>query len=268
VAAAPFAAHLVASGSTSTWRTYRDGMDSLARALADGLDVRTDHPVTGVSPGPDGVRLDSPRGALTARAAVLAVPAPVAARLYPGAPEAERAYLGACGYAPMLRLSLMLRSPLSPRGARRGFAVLVPDDHLLGVLTLDHAKHPGRAPHGRGLVSLIASPAGVEELFDAPDDKVVRRLVERAERVLPGVGARVCGTLTHRFRHGLPLPEPRALAARPAFVTRPPSAVDYAGDWISLRPCSEGAVASAFTAAERTLAFLAATREPTTIEAS
>ncbi|MDE3724145.1 FAD-dependent oxidoreductase [Nocardiopsis sp. N85] len=267
-AAAPFAAHLVASGSTATWRTYRDGMDTLARTLADRLDVRTGHPVTGVVPGPDGVRLDSPEGALTARAAVLAVPAPVAARLHPGAPEAERAYLAACGYAPMLRLSLMLDAPLSPRGARRGFAVLVPGDPLLGVVTLDHAKHPGRAPRGRGLVSLIAAPTGVGELLDAPDDEVVRGLVERAEHVLPGVGARVRGSVVHRFRHGLPLPEPRALAARPAFVARPPAAVDYAGDWISLRPCSEGAVASAFTAAERTSAFLAATREPTLIEAS
>ncbi|MGW5877546.1 protoporphyrinogen/coproporphyrinogen oxidase [Nocardiopsis terrae] len=266
-AAAPFAAHLVASGSTATWRTYRDGMDTLTRALAARLDVRTDHPVTGVDPGPGGVRLDSPRGALTARSAVLAVPAPVAARLHPGAPPAEREYLTSCGYAPMLRLSLMLDAPLSPRGARRGFAHLVPGDPLLAVVTVDHAKHPGRAPRGRGLVSLIATPSGAEELLDAPDDVVVRRLVERAERVLPGVSARVRGALTHRFRHGLPLPEPRTLAARPAFAARPPAAVDYAGDWTSLRPCSEGAVTSAFTAAERVSAFLAANREPTPIEA-
>ncbi|WP_262403566.1 FAD-dependent oxidoreductase [Actinomadura sp. CNU-125] len=38
-AAAPFAAHLATSGGTGGWRTYRDGMDTLARALADRLDV-------------------------------------------------------------------------------------------------------------------------------------------------------------------------------------------------------------------------------------
>ncbi|MFF1674317.1 amine oxidase, partial [Nocardiopsis flavescens] len=81
------------------------------------------------------------------------------------------------------------------------------------------------------------------------------------------VTARVRRTVAHRFRHGLPLPGPEALAARPAFTGRPPAAVEYAGDWTSLRPCSEGAVASAFTAAERTAAFLAQTREPTLIEA-
>lgn len=118
-AAAPFAAHLASAGSTATWRTYRDGMDTLPRALAARLDVRTGHPVTALAPGPDGVRLDSPRGALTARTAVLAVPAPVAAGLYPDAPAAERAYLAACGYAPMLRLSLMLDAPLSRAGTPR-----------------------------------------------------------------------------------------------------------------------------------------------------
>ncbi|WP_436889568.1 protoporphyrinogen/coproporphyrinogen oxidase [Nocardiopsis dassonvillei] len=266
-AAAPFAAHLASSGSTATWRTYRDGMDTLARALAEGLDVRTGHPVTGVAPGPDGVRVDSPRGALPARAAVLAVPAPVAARLHPGAPPAERAYLAACAYAPMLRLSVLLDAPLSPRGARRGFAVLVPGDPVLGVVTVDHAKHPGRAPRGRGLISLITRPEATGTLLDAPDAEVADALLPRAERILPGLGAHVRGTVVHRFTHGLPLPDSRALAARPAFTARPPAPVDYAGDWTSLRPCSEGAVASAFTAAERTAAFLTATREPLPIEA-
>lgn len=266
-AAGPFAAHLLASGSTATWRTYRDGMDTLARALAAGLDVRTDHPVTGVAPGPDGVRVDSPAGGFTARAVVLAVPAPEAARLHPAAPPAERDYLRACEYAPMLRMTALLDAPLAPRGARRGFALLVPDDPLLGVVTFDHAKHPGRVPRGRGLISLITRPEATGALMDAPDEDVDRVLLGRAEHILPGVDAHVRGTVVHRFPHGLPLPRPAALAARPAFTARPPAAVDYAGDWTSLRPCSEGAVTSAFTAAERTAAYLAQTREPIPSEA-
>ncbi|MFE9243526.1 protoporphyrinogen/coproporphyrinogen oxidase [Nocardiopsis sp. NPDC006938] len=265
-AAAPFAAHLAASGSTATWRTYRDGMDTLPRALAERLDVRTEHPVTGVVEEHAGVRLESPRGDLTARAAVLAVPAPVAARLHPGARAEERAYLESCAYAPMLRLSLFLDAPLSPRGSRRGFAVLVPDDPLLAVLTVDHHKHEGRAPKGRGLVSLVATPRAARDLAAASDDEIARGLTASAERLLPGLGAHVRRTVAHRFRHGLPLPGPRALAARSAFAARPPAAVDYAGDWISLRPCSEGAVASATTAAARVSAFLSATREPIRIE--
>ncbi|NYH54663.1 oxygen-dependent protoporphyrinogen oxidase [Nocardiopsis arvandica] len=260
-AAAPFAAHLASAGSTARWCTYRDGMDTLARTLADRLDVATGYPVTGVAAGPGGVRLDSPAGPVTARAAVLAVPAPVAARLYPGGSRAERAYLDACEYAPMLRVSLVLDRPMAPVGVRGGFATLVPaaEDPLLNVVTADHNKHPGRVPKGRGLVSLVASPRGASELLDAPDEEVAARLTARAERLVPGLADHVDSVRVHRFRHGLPAAGPRALGARAAFVARPPSAVDYAGDWIALRPCSEGAVSSAATAAGRILAFLDST---------
>ncbi|WP_017569720.1 protoporphyrinogen/coproporphyrinogen oxidase [Nocardiopsis halotolerans] len=270
-AAAPFAAHLASAGSTAHWRTYRDGMDTFARALADRLDVVTGHPVTGVAVEVDGVRLDSPAGAVTARAAVLAVPAPVAARLRPDAPGIERAHLQACEYVPMLRLSLVLDRPMEPAGARGGFATLVPavEDPVLNVVTVDHNKHPGRVSAGRGLVSLIASPGAAADLLDAPDDEVADRLTARAEPLLPGLSERIEAVHVHRFHHGLPAAGPSALRTRAAFTVRPPAAVDYAGDWIALRPCSEGAVSSATTAAERILAFLTprtATPVPTSLE--
>jgi oxygen-dependent protoporphyrinogen oxidase len=257
-AAAPLAAHLAASGSTAHWHTYRDGMDTLARALAERLDVATGHPVTAVAADGEGVRLDTPRGVLTARAAVLAVPAPVALGLHADASPVERAYLRACGYTPMLRLTLVLDRPVALPGARRGFATLVPaaEDPLVNVITVDHNKHPGRAPAGGGLMSFVTSPQGTAELLDAPDERVVERLAARAERFVPGLADRVLAHHVHRFRHGLPEATPSALRARAAFAARPVSAVEYAGDWIALRPCSEGAVSSAAVAAERVRAHL------------
>ncbi|MBE1532828.1 protoporphyrinogen/coproporphyrinogen oxidase [Actinomadura algeriensis] len=261
-AAAPFAAHLATSGGSGGWRTYRDGMDALARALAGRLDVVLGHPVTRVTAGPGPVRLESPRGTVTARAAVLAVPAPVAARLHPDAPPAAREFLRGCGYAPMLRASLVLDRPLAPRGARPRFATLVPaaEDPLLGVITADHHKHPGRAPGGRGLLSLITSPRGTAELVGAPDDAVTNRLLARAERFVPALSRHVEHVRVSRFRYGLPEATPRALRLRAAFAGRPVAAVEYAGDWTVLRPCSEGAVASGGTAAARILAHLSGGR--------
>ncbi|MEV0618452.1 FAD-dependent oxidoreductase [Nonomuraea sp. NPDC050404] len=257
-AAAPFAAHLVASGSTATWHTYRDGMDTLSRALAAQLDVVTGHTVTRVTRCAGGVLLESPGGDVVARAAVLAVPAPIAADLHADAPATRRAHLRACRYAPMLRLSLLLDRPMAPRGVRRGFATLIPatEDPLLNVITVDHHKHPGRAPRGYGLISLITSPPGTAELIGEPDEKVVDRLVCAAERFVPGLAARISHTYVHRFPHGLPEASPRALESRAAFEHDPPSEVEYAGDWVALRPCSEGAVASAARAARRVLAHL------------
>ncbi|CND50546.1 amine oxidase [Mycobacterium tuberculosis] len=256
-AAAPFAAHLAACGGSHTWHTYRDGMDTLARTLADRLDVTTDHPVTRVTAGGGTVRAESPRGTVTARAAVLAVPAPAAAVLYDEPRPAAREFLAACGYTPMLRVGIVLDAP--PEPARASFATLIPAtaDPLLNVITFDHRKHPGRAPGGRGLVSLIPSPRGCRELFGAPDRTVAERLIARARHFVPGLhGAVPAHVRVHRFRHGLPEATPRALRLRGAFADRPVAAVEYAGDWVPLRPCSEGAVASAALAAERVRAYL------------
>jgi len=265
-AAAPFAAHLATCGGSHTWHTYRDGMDTLARALADRLDVTTGHPVTRVTADGGAVRVESPRGAVTARAVVLAVPAPVAAGLYDEPRPAAREFLAACGYAPMLRVSLVLDAP--PEPARASFATLVPAaaDPLLNVITLDHRKHPGRAPRGRALISLIASPRGCRELFDAPDGTVAERLAARAARFVPGLRAAPSHVRVHRFRHGLPEATPRALRSRGAFADRPVAAVEYAGDWVPLRPCSEGAVASAALAAERIRAHLSSCAQRAAVE--
>ncbi|TDC85557.1 FAD-dependent oxidoreductase [Actinomadura sp. 7K507] len=250
-AAAPFAAHLAACGGSHTWLTYRDGMDTLARALAGRLDVVTGHQVTRVTVDGGAVRVESPRGTVAARAAVLAVPAPVAAGLYDEPRPAAREYLAECGYTPMLRVSVVTDAP--PERGRASFATLIPEavDPLLNVITLDHRKHPGRAPRGRGLVSLIPSPRGCRELLDAPDRTVAERLLARAGRFVPGLRAEPAHVRVHRFRHGLPEATPRALALRGAFADRPVAAVEYAGDWVPLRPCSEGAISSAALAAGR-----------------
>lgn len=261
-AAVPFAAHLTACGSVTTWHTYRDGMDTLTRALASGLDVVTGHPVTRVARCPGGVRLESPAGATTARSAVLAVPAPIAARLHDDAPALHREYLEACRYTPMLRVSLVLDRPMAPSGGRPSFATLIPavEDPVLGVITADDRKHGGRAPAGRGLVSLITSPRGTAELLEEPDEKVANTLVARAERFIPGLAVHVTHTRVHRFPCGLPEVTPHALRLRDEFSRRPVAEVEYAGDWVMLRPCSEAAIASAEQAAERVLVHLPSSR--------
>ncbi|MBV2366047.1 protoporphyrinogen/coproporphyrinogen oxidase [Streptomonospora nanhaiensis] len=256
--AAPLLAHLAATGSTAAWCTYRDGMDTLARRLARGLDVATGHPVREVAEVPGGARVAWDGGGLTARAVVLAVPAPAARLLHPGAPPDERGFLDACAYAPMLRVSLTLDRPLAARPDGRGFAVLVPAsaDPVVNVVTVDHRKHPGRAPAGRGLVSVITTPEATAELLEASDTETADLVVERAEPYLPGLRAALRTATPHRFPHGLPEPTPEALRLRPAFLRRPLRAVEYAGDWLTLRPCSEGAAASALITAPRVLDLL------------
>lgn len=252
-AAAPLVSLLAETKSTANWRTYRDGMDTLPRRLADTVPVTTGFAVDEVTSDPHGARLVNATDTLTARSVVLCVPAPVAAQLHADAPQDAHAYLQACSYTPMLRVSFMLRQPVSVEGAAGAYVVLIPavEEPLLAGFTLDHNKAPGRVPAGRGLVTVLTRPPATRQLLDLPDQEVVRRISQQAERYLPGLGEATHTHVVHRFRHGLPEATPAALRLRSEFLRRPTRAVEYAGDWVMLRPASEGAFRSAELAAAR-----------------
>ncbi|WP_020674222.1 FAD-dependent oxidoreductase [Amycolatopsis nigrescens] len=254
-AAAPFACLMREVGNASGWLTYADGMDTLARRLAERLDVRTGSEVHQVVAGPDSARLVLDEGTVTARSVLLCVPAPVAARIYVNPPAAEAEFLAACTFTPMLKVSCLLDRPLAPESSRPIYALLTPsaEDEVLSGLIIDHAKHPARAPAGAGLLSLMAAPGAIPGLFGASDADVIGRLTERAERYVPGLAMATRKNFVHRIRHGLPEATPAALRLRAGFAARPNGPVDYAGDWVLLRPSSEGAVRAAALAASRVL---------------
>ncbi|MGH3934157.1 MAG: protoporphyrinogen/coproporphyrinogen oxidase [Pseudonocardiaceae bacterium] len=259
-AAAPFVSLLLATRNTANWRTYREGMDTLARRLAERVDVTTGCQVQQVisvpGSGPGIARIVAGGSELTARSVVLCVPAPVALDLYANVPHDERGFLAACTYTPMLRTSCALDRPLFLRGGRSSYVVLIPEveSSLLAALTVDHNKVPGRAPTGRGLVSLLTCPRATRELIDATDTEIVDHVVEPGERYLPGLRRATRAHVVHRFRHGLPEATPAALRLRADFLRRCLRTVDYAGDWLLLCPGSEGAVRSADLAAWRVMA--------------
>ncbi|GHE09512.1 protoporphyrinogen/coproporphyrinogen oxidase [Streptomyces alanosinicus] len=257
-AAAPLISLMNDVGPVSGWRTYHDGMDLLARRLADGLDVALGTPVHEVVEDGDGVRLHGPGGTVTARAAVLCVPAPIAARLHGKAPEDEQAFLTACTFTPTLKVSCLLDRPLAPVSHKPLYALLTPDavDDVLSGIIVDHAKHPGRAPAGKGLLTLMADPRRIPELRGTPDAETADRLVRAATRYIPGLDTARRRHFVHAFRHGLPEVTPEALHHRPRFMARPPRPVEYAGDWVMLRPASEAAVRSGALAASRVLSRL------------
>jgi oxygen-dependent protoporphyrinogen oxidase len=253
-AAAPLICLLLATRSTTNWHTYRHGMDDLARRLAERVDVTTGCRVHEVVSAHEAARIVTDNGVLTARRAVLCVPAPVALGLHANVAEDERPYLQASTYAPMLRVSCLLDQPLSARGGGRAYIIALPaaENRVLSGLTLDHTK-PARAPAGRGLVSLLTRPHATRELIDASDDEIVHRLTEEGERYLPGLRRAIRASVVSRFGHGLPEATPAALRLRSGFLQRPTRTVEYAGDWLACRPNCEGAVRSAALACRRVL---------------
>lgn len=258
-AAAPLVSLLLATRSTRDWRTYREGMDTLARRLAERVKVTTGSPVQEVTAAPGSARVTIGGASLTARSVVLGVPAPVALDLYPNAPEDERRFLEACTFTPRLRVSCALDRPITFPGSRSAYVVLVPEveNPLLSAVFVDNNKVPGRAPEGRGLVSMLASPAATRELLEAPDEEIVSAVTGEGEHFLPGLRRATHAHFVHRFRHGLPEATPAALRLRSDFLRRPARSVDYAGDWLMLCPNSEAAIRSADLAAWRIMAHTA-----------
>lgn len=257
-AAAPMLSLLLAVGQAGSWRTYRDGMDTLARLLAGGLDVATGVRVDQVVADRDSARLLAGGDTVTARSVLLCVPAPVAAKLYANPPGHERPFLSACTFTPALKVSCLLKRPMAPDSRRLLYVLLTPEaeEPVLSGIIIDHAKHPGRAPAGKGLLTLMANPRTIRELQDAPDTEVIARLTTAATRYVPGLASATVANFVHGFRYGLPEATPAALRLRSAFMARPGAPVDYAGDWLTLRPSSEGAVRAGALAASRTLARL------------
>ncbi|SDC53305.1 FAD-dependent oxidoreductase [Actinokineospora iranica] len=247
--AGPLLSHLLAVGPTSTFRTFRDGMDVLARKLAEGVEISTGVTVDEVVATGSGARVFAGGAVVNARTVVLAVPAPVAAAVHAQAPD----YVRACEFRPMIKVICLLGRPVAPAGGGQSFALAVPtvENPELAGIVLDDRKHPGRVPPERGLVTLVAGPSVSAELLSATDGEIAATLTEQAERYVPGLADALRATVVTRFRHGLPMPTPAAMAARPDFVRRPPSTVEYAGDWWLLRPSSEAAVRSAELVAER-----------------
>jgi oxygen-dependent protoporphyrinogen oxidase len=127
---------------------------------------------------------------------------------------------------------------------------------VLSGIIFDHVKHPGRAPAGKGLLSLTAAARTIPDLLGVPADEVVRRLVGAARRYVPGLEAACGRTFVHSFVHGLPEATPEALRRRALFMARDVRPVEYAGDWVMLRPASEGAVRAGAFAASRVLSRL------------
>ncbi|RKT54893.1 oxygen-dependent protoporphyrinogen oxidase [Saccharothrix australiensis] len=251
-AAGPFFGLLAAIGPSSVWRTHRDGMDVLARALADRLDVRLSFPVDEVIAGTRSARVFSGQEEVRARSVVLAVPAPVVRTVYANPPGNEIPFLEASTYVPMVAAHLMLHR----RPESRVYLVVVPEaaSRTLAAIRYDHLKHPNRAPAGRGLVTLVAHPSVAGRLLGASDGEVADVLLTAAEEFAPGLRAATRAAVVHRFRDGMPEATPRAVALRAAFAARAGGVVDYAGDWVGVMPCSEAAVRSGRRVAERLLA--------------
>ena len=185
----------------------RGGAEDLVRALADRLGARVERGarVEAVRPDGDGVAVTAGGRERRVDAAVLAAPAHETARMLGGAPElAELAHTAmAVRYAPAVVAYLGFRRadvahPLD------GFGLLVAAGEaprVLGIV-LESTVWSGRAPDGHVLLRCILGGTRDPDVFDLPDDAVLRHARDDARLIL-GIDAAPVHTRVVRWRHGI-----------------------------------------------------------------
>jgi oxygen-dependent protoporphyrinogen oxidase len=229
--------------SVGTFFQVDGGMDSPWRDLADRLGVRTDVTVEHIVPEAGGVTVRTDGGTERYDAVVVAVPAPIAARIV--APEALPAAVAAIEYAPHVRVYLARRGPGLPRSGIHAF----PNDTVATVeLGSGGDDSWGHVPTGWEWALLCAPAASSGRLLVLSDEALTTELWEAGSRIDDRLFPLESAEIVHvvRWTHAVPKVGVGYLAAVDTIVQRPP--IVFAGDWL-VQPCVEGAVRSGIAAA-------------------
>ncbi|MFE3068476.1 protoporphyrinogen/coproporphyrinogen oxidase [Streptomyces sp. NPDC059247] len=124
-----------------------------------------------------------------ARACVVAVPAPATARIVTDLTEDQRRYLAGVRYTSDVHVTFGLRRP--PAETALGVAVPRREHPDLCVALYEHNLGPGRAPAGRGLVTLVFRHHWSAARTAADDDTVIADARTALGEVMPDLAAHI-----------------------------------------------------------------------------
>ncbi len=169
---------------------FRDGYSSFPQRMADALpDVRLKAKAVQVVEDADGVDVtyDGPDGLVTERGAgaVVSSMGNLVPDLVPQLAPDRAKFLRELNYTSTMSINLALsRVPDCPAAF-----IVVPkpvSDGLFAVI-LEHRKAPGRAPEGKGLISLFFMNQWAVDRMDASDDHILEAALTELDKVLPGL---------------------------------------------------------------------------------
>lgn len=230
---------------TAGYRVPAEGMDAPWRRIALRVEVRTNTPVTSVRPAGRGVEVD-PVGEFDA--AVVAVPAPVAAELVPAGTPGRPPWLDQVRHAAHVFAYGARRHPDPPPAT--DVHPYGPGEHKVGSVGIMPGGD-GRVPLGWQAAMVSAEGPWSAELLESEPggDELFQVLWAEGRRLEPELfgadGAEVRTVVRHP--HAVPVFGPGHLTRLAEWAPRPPVAL--AGDW-SCFPCVEGAVRSGQRAAD------------------
>jgi oxygen-dependent protoporphyrinogen oxidase len=232
------------------------GLDFLCKALADRLDVCLAAEVTAVERLQTGGALVSWQHNGTSHqqavdGCVLAVPGPIAVKLYSGLDNEARA---------IITDRMVHVDTISARFALRGapdidcLAVVVPASECGGLATVvqEHLVAADCVPAGKGLLATFWSADWCAERMHLDDESLAELMLADLEQVLPGVTDTVEFSVIDRWSPSNPMFRlgNYRLVAELGKHLDPLHGVQLAGDYLGL-PIVEGSVVSGRDAAAR-----------------
>ena len=242
------------------------GFGAVTRRLAEILEKRperllTDCTVVAVSNEPRAVYVTCMRGGrletITARAAIMATPAFINARLIVGLPQAQLQAMRAIRYAPYLVVNLIYNSPVFDQG----YDTWCPGQTFSDVIVADWMlrKQPGYTP--RHAILTCYTPLREADrsrlASDAATIEIAQQVVRDVQKTVPN--AQIDPIEVHVYRRGHPI----FMATPGTFTQILPSVRKPHGRVFFAHTDSQGPVSSvegALHAAERAVAEAARTR--------
>ncbi|MBA9003164.1 FAD-dependent oxidoreductase [Thermomonospora cellulosilytica] len=247
----------------SEFYVFRDGMQVLAERNAEGADVRTGHEVTDLQ------TVDGGRVRVTARPAsgepvtetfddvVVAVPAPIAAKLAAALPQevvgaGTRRFLESQEYEPALSVSFLL----DPAGLPSHAHIVAggPDDPpLRNMITYPRRvrDEQGR-PVDRLLVFAYPGRAVTRRLLGRPTEEQFAEVAPLLRTLWPDLAAEPQPFQIAERPFGFPIPAPGRYRRSVEVMRNQGAPVVFAGDYFN-SPTTEAAMLSGVRAAEKLL---------------
>jgi oxygen-dependent protoporphyrinogen oxidase len=243
--------NLVWDRSSGLSRGIVGGPASIAERLAGMLPlVETGSLATRVEQDAGGVRVRVRRGdaerVVEAAAAVLAVPAPVAAELVAGLPAETEAALRAVHYGPYVVGAFLVEGDDLPWHGL--YAVATPGRSFSMAYNIGNVQEHPTLPRPRhGSVMVYTAATRGRELLEEDDATIAARYTRDLVEVFPGCEGRIRDVVIQRWPRGLPFAHVGRGRLQPA-LTRPLGRVHLVGDYLGTRyveTCAETAEAVA-----------------------
>jgi oxygen-dependent protoporphyrinogen oxidase len=171
---------------------FRDGYSSFPQRIADRLpDVRLNTRVLEVIEDDNGVRVtyEDADGVHTetGAGAVVSSMANWVPDIVPQLAAERAAFLRELKYTSTMSINLALNT--IPDCPASFIVVPQPVSEGLFAIILEHNKAPGRAPAGKGLVSLFMMNQWAVDHMDATDEEILADVLPEAEKAIPGLAA-------------------------------------------------------------------------------